>query len=111
MSQKEVLHLLPAEVDLVLVIAFDCLSLLYGIIQGQQELFKALHYGRRWTQIHVMDVTEPNGKETKVGWSFWQINKNHIVIVLNVCSLSCLSLFSILPSVKFTSLHNLYSLR
>lgn len=70
MSQKEVLHLLPAEVNLVLIVAFDCLSFIHRIIQGQQELLKALHYGRGWTQIHVMDVTKPNGRETS--WmEFW----------------------------------------
>lgn len=66
MSQKEVLHLLSAEVDLVLIVAFDCLRLIYRIIQGQQELLKALHYGRRWTQVHVMDVAKPNRRDT--GW-------------------------------------------
>lgn len=64
MSQKEVLHLLSAEVDLVLIVAFDCLSLIHRIVQGQQELFKALHYGRGWTQIHVMDVAKPNRRDT-----------------------------------------------
>lgn len=49
MSQKEVLHLLPTKVDLVLIVAFDGLSLINRIIQGQQELLKALHYGRGWT--------------------------------------------------------------
>lgn len=61
MGQKEVLHLLPAEVDLVLVVPFDRLGLVHGIIQRQQELLKALHDGRRWTQIHVVDVPEPEG--------------------------------------------------
>lgn len=63
MSQKEVLHLLSAEIDLVLIVAFDCLSLIHGIIQGQQKLFKTLHYGRRWTQIHFVDVAKPYGRE------------------------------------------------
>lgn len=49
MGQKEVLHLLPTKVDLVLIVAFDGLSLINRIIQGQQELLKTLHYGRRWT--------------------------------------------------------------
>lgn len=66
MSQKEVLHLLSAEVDLVLIVAFHCLSLIHRIIQRQQELFKGLHYGRGWTQIHVMDVAEPNRR--KLSW-------------------------------------------
>lgn len=48
-SQKEVLHLLPTKVDLVLIVAFDGLGLINRIIQGQQELLKALHYGRGWT--------------------------------------------------------------
>lgn len=64
MSQKEVLHLLSAEVNLVLIVAFYCLSLVHRIIQGQQELLKALHNGRGWTQIHVMNVAKSNRKET-----------------------------------------------
>lgn len=64
MSQKEFLHLLSAEVDLVLIVAFDSLSLIHRIIQGQQELLKALHYRRGRTQIHVMDVAKPNRRET-----------------------------------------------
>lgn len=60
-SQEEVLHLLPAEVALVLVVAFDRLGLVHRIVQGQQELLEALHYGRRWTQIYVVDVTESDG--------------------------------------------------
>lgn len=63
MSQKEILHLLSAEIDLVLIVAFDCFSLIHRIIQGQQELFKAFHYGRGRTQIHVMDVTKSNERE------------------------------------------------
>lgn len=59
MRQKKVLHLLPTKVNLVLIVSFDCLSLIDRIIQRQQELFKALHYGRRWTNIYVMDVAEP----------------------------------------------------
>lgn len=59
MSQKEILHLLSAEVDLVLIVAFDCFSLIHRIIQGHQELLKALHYRRGRTQIHVMNVTKP----------------------------------------------------
>lgn len=66
MSQEEVLHLLSAEVDLVLIVAFHCLSLIHGIIQRQQKLFKGLHYGRGWTQIHVMDVAKPNRR--KLSW-------------------------------------------
>lgn len=60
MSQKEVLHLLPAVVKLVLIVALDSFSLINGIIQGNQELFKTLHdwWGR--TKIHVMDVPEPD---------------------------------------------------
>ena len=65
MSQKEVLHLLPTEVDLVLIVALDCLGLVHRIVQGQQELLKALHYGRGWPQIHVMEVTEPDVTETR----------------------------------------------
>lgn len=65
MSQKEVLHLLTAEVNLVLIVAFDRLSLIHRIIQGQQELFKALHYGRGRTQIHVMNIAEPNRIEIR----------------------------------------------
>lgn len=61
MGQKEVLHLLSAEVDLVLIVAFDRLSLIHRIIQGNQELLEALHDGRGRTQIHVMDVTKPYG--------------------------------------------------
>lgn len=64
MGQKEVLHLLPAKVDLVLIVAFDCFSLIHRIIQGEQEFLKALHYGRWWTQIHVMDVAKPNKRKT-----------------------------------------------
>jgi len=63
MSQKEVLHLLPAEVDLVLVVTFDRLRLLHRIIQRQQELLKGLHYGRGGTQIHVMEVTQSEERE------------------------------------------------
>lgn len=74
MSQKEVLHLLSAEVDLVLIVAFNCLSLIHRIIQGQQELLKGFHYGRGWTQIHVMDVTEPNETETS-SMEVWTVAK------------------------------------
>lgn len=75
MSQKEVLHLLSAEVNLVLIVTFDCLSLIHRIIQGKQELLKALHYRRGRTQIHVMDVTEPNGRE-KSWREFWTGKQN-----------------------------------
>lgn len=49
MSQKEVLHLLSAEVNLVFIVAFDSLSFVHRIIQGQQELLKAFHNGGRRT--------------------------------------------------------------
>lgn len=73
MSQKEFLHLLSAEVYLVLIVAFDCLSLIHRIIQGQQKLLKALHYWRGRAQVHVMDVTKPNERE--ICWmELWMIS-------------------------------------
>lgn len=57
--QKEVLHLLPAEVDLVLVVLIDGLRLVHGVVQGHQELLEVLHDGRGRTEVHVMDVAQP----------------------------------------------------
>lgn len=59
MSQKEVLHLLSAKVNFVLIVPLDCLRFIYRVIQGQQKLLKALHYWRGRTQVHLMDVTKP----------------------------------------------------
>ncbi len=89
MSQKEVLHLLPAEVNLVLIVAFYCLSFIHRVIQGQQELLKALHYGRGWTQIHVMDVAKPNVKEMSFGHS------------CETSSIFCIKVSGIVEKLKF----------
>lgn len=77
MGQKEVLHLLPTEVDLVLVVAFDGFCLVHGVIKGQQELFKTLHYWRRRTQIHVMDVPKSDGGK-KFGGELRRKKKNTV---------------------------------
>lgn len=57
MSKEEVLHLLPSEVYLVLIITFDCFGLINRVIQRQKELLKALHHRRWQAQIHIMDVS------------------------------------------------------
>lgn len=61
MSQEKVLHLLPSEVELVVIVAFDCLSLIHRVIQGQEEFFEGLHY--RWwhTQVNLCNAAQPGG--------------------------------------------------
>lgn len=59
MGQEEVLHLLPPEIDLVLIVAFDRLRLIHRVVQGQQELLKGLHHRKGRTKIHIMDVSQP----------------------------------------------------
>lgn len=62
MGQEEVLHLLTPKIDLVLIVAFDRLSLIHRVIQRQQELLKRLHHRRGRTKIHIVDVSQPGGK-------------------------------------------------
>ena len=58
-SQEEILHLLPPEVQLVVVVALDCLSLVHSIIQGQQELLEGLHHGGRHAQVDLCYAAQP----------------------------------------------------
>lgn len=59
MSQEKVLHLLPSEVQLVVIVAFDCLSLIHRVIQRQKEFFEGFHY--RWwhTQVNLRNAAQP----------------------------------------------------
>lgn len=52
-SQEKVLHLLPSEVELVVIVALNCLGLIHGVIQGQKEFFEGLHYGWWHTQVNL----------------------------------------------------------
>lgn len=63
MSQEKVLHLLPSEVQLVVVVAFDSLGLVHRVIQRQKELLEGLHYGWWHTQVNLCDAAQPGGEE------------------------------------------------
>lgn len=58
-GQKEVLHLLPAEVKLVVIVALHSLGIFHRVIQGQQELLEALHHWARGAHVHLMDIAQP----------------------------------------------------
>lgn len=60
-SQEKVLHLLPSEVQLVVIVAFNCLRLIHRVIQRQEELFEGLHYGRWHPQVNLCDAAQPGG--------------------------------------------------
>lgn len=56
MSQEKVLHLLPSEVELVVIVALNCLGLIHGVVQGQEEFFEGLHYGWWHTQVNLCNA-------------------------------------------------------
>lgn len=56
MSQEKVLHLLPSEVELVVIVALNCLCLIHGVVQGQEEFFEGLHYGWWHTQVNLCNA-------------------------------------------------------
>lgn len=58
-SQEEVLHLLPPEVQLVVVVALDRLGLVHSIIQGQEELLEGLHHRGRHAQVDLCYAAQP----------------------------------------------------
>lgn len=62
-GQEEVLHLLPPEVQLVVIIALYSLSLIHRVIQRQQELFESFHHGRWHTQIDLRNAAQPGGQQ------------------------------------------------
>lgn len=62
MGQEEVLHLLTPEIYLVLIVAFDRLRLIHRVVQRQQELLKGLHHRRGRPKIHIVDVSQPEGR-------------------------------------------------
>lgn len=49
MSQEKILHLLPAKIQFVVIIAFDSLGLIHRVIQRKEELFEGLHHWWRHT--------------------------------------------------------------
>lgn len=59
MSQEKILHLLPPEVQLVVIVAFDCLGLIHRVIQRQEEFLEGLHYRWRHTQVNLSNAAQP----------------------------------------------------
>lgn len=64
-GQKEVLHLLAAEIDLVLIVALDGLRLVHRVVQGEEELLEGLHHRGRGGHVNIVDVSQSERQQKK----------------------------------------------
>lgn len=69
MSQEEILHLLPSKIQLVVIIALNCLCLIHRVIQRQEKLLEGFHH--RWwhTQVNLCNATQPGVGKVGGRWS------------------------------------------
>lgn len=61
MSQEEILHLLSSKIQLVVIIALNCLCLIHRVIQRKEKFLERLHH--RWwnTQVNLCYAAQPGG--------------------------------------------------